>query len=138
MLTRQRKFWFVALIVVLAFALVSCGGGATQAPSSSGGSTGGNTPSGGAAASQVVITTDSQGKTVEMKVGQQLLVKLGTEGNCKVDVTPTFLLNSVEGATLAAGEQALYEAKMQGAATVQATCDNSKQYNISVKISPAD
>lgn len=136
MLKRQRKFWYAVLIVVLAFALVSCGGGATQAPTS-GGSTGGNETGGGAAASQVVITTDSQGKTVEMKVGQQLLVKLGTEGNCKVDVTPTFLLNEVTGTPLNAGEQGLFEAKMQGSATVQATCDNSKQYNISVKISPA-
>ena len=132
----RKYLWFI-VVVVLALAMTSCGGGATQ-PAQPGGETpAAGASGGGAAGSQVVITPDMAGKTIEMTVGQQLLAKLGTEGNCKVDVTPTFLLNAVQGATLNPGEQGLWEAKMNGAATFQATCDNSKQYNVNIKINPA-
>ena len=130
----QRKLsWMIILVLVLAFALTSCGGGATQAAN------GGTTPAagGGAPASQIVITPDMAGKTIDMKVGQQLLSKLGTDGNCKADVTPSFLLNAVTDAKLNSGEQGLWTATMNGAATFQATCDNSKQYNVNIKISAA-
>lgn len=132
---KRRYLWFV-VIVVLVLALASCGGGATQ-PAKTGETPAAGTSGGGATGTQVVVTPDMAGKTIEMTVGQQLLAKLGTEGNCKVDVTPTFLLNPVEGATLNEGEQGLWEAKMNGSATLQATCDNSKQYNVSIKINPA-
>ena len=133
----QRKLsWIIFMVLVLAFALTSCGGG--SAPAAQPGA--GTTPAAGggaAAGDQVVITPDMAGKTIEMKVGQQLLSKLGTDGNCKADVTPSFLLNEVTDAKLNPGEQGLWKATMNGAATFQATCDNSKQYNVNIKISAA-
>ena len=136
MFINRKTTWIIVMVLVLAFALTSCGGGATQAPQS-----GGTTPAAGGGAagggSQVVITPDMAGQTVEMTVGQELLSKLGTEGNCKADVTPSFLLNEVTDAQLNPGEQGLWKATMNGAATFQATCDNSKQYNVNIKINPA-
>lgn len=135
----QRKLtWIIVMVLVLAFALTSCGGGAAPAAQPSGGTApAAGSSGGGAAGGQVVITPDMAGKTIDMKVGQELLSKLGSEGNCKADVTPSFLLNEVTDAKLNPGEQGLWKATMNGAATFQATCDNSKQYNVNIKISAA-
>ncbi len=127
------------LLVIIALALAGCSGGASPQPS--GGDTaatsapaGGSGSGGGASGSQVVVTAADAGKTVQMKVGQQLLVKLGTDKPWKVDVTPSFLLATVDSTKLNDGEQGLYEAKMKGQATVQATAGPGSQFNINIVI----
>lgn len=158
-MNHYSRVWLV-LFVVLALVLAGCSsaGSETAAPAPAGGAgnqqaaptSGGDT---GAAAAQsgdqVVITKDNQGKTVEMTVGQKLLVKLGEDYDWRVDVTPAFLLSQVSDAQLNKGEQGMYEAKMNGQATVQATgspvcakaepaCkDPNVQFNVSIKINAA-
>lgn len=156
-MNHYSRVWLV-LFVVLALVLAGCSsaGGETAAPAGGAGNqqaaptSGGDT---GAAAAQsgdqVVITKDNQGKTVEMTVGQKLLVKLGEDYDWRVDVTPAFLLSQVSDAQLNKGEQGMYEAKMNGQATVQATgspvcakaepaCkDPNVQFNVSIKINAA-
>lgn len=129
---RIRVSLFV--LVLAAFFLVSCASGASQPTAEP--NTTAPAPTEGAAASgdQIVLTKDDSGKTVDMKVGQKLIVQLGSEADWKVDVTPTFILSPVDNATLNPGEQGVFEAKMNGQATVQAT-GSSGQFTVKVIIS---
>ena len=120
-------FFILAGLLLAACGSAAPSGGSGAAPTAAGGSE----SSGGG--NQVVVTQADSGKTIQMKVGQQLLVKMGTDEKWKVDVTPAFLLPAVADATLGEGEQGLFEAKMNGKATVQVT-GGSKQFNISIEI----
>lgn len=146
---KRRYLWFVVM-VILAMVLASCGGAGNAASSGDNAATtapDANTSGGGAAAGpQVVITQEDAGKSVDVKVGQPVLVKLGADHDWKINVTPTFVMSKDATATLNADEQGLYMPKMNGRATVQATgtpvclksdppcTDPQVQFNVTVVI----
>ena len=146
---KRRYLWFIVM-VILAMVLASCGGAGNAAPSNGNAATTApdtNTSGGGAAAGpQVVITQDDAGKTVNVKVGQPVLVKLGKDHDWQITVSPTFVMSKDDAATLNPGEQGLYTPKMNGRATVQATgepvclksnppcTDPQVQFNVTVAI----
>jgi hypothetical protein len=133
----SRFHFSLWLLVVVALLLVSCAQAGSNPPAAAPGgeATATSAGAGSSGGSQVVVTQADAGKTVQLKVGQQLLVKMGTDYNWKVDVTPAFLLAQVDNAKLGEGEQGLYAAKMNGQATVQATAGAGKQFNINIVIS---
>jgi hypothetical protein len=154
-------------MVVLALGLAGCGGALAEQQemeenqnSAATQSVGGTVPTSAASApttaanaapvdtsDAVVISPDSAGQTVNVKVGQNILVKLGEDYKWAVNVTPVFVIGKVDNATLEAGEQGLYTAKMNGRATFQLTgspacakdnppcSDANKQFNVTVVIS---
>lgn len=124
----------LVLLLVSALFLVSCASGSTQP--ASGPDTAAPTAADASAATgdNVVLTKDNSGQTINMKVGQKLVVKLGSETDWKIDVTPTFILSQVDGTTLNPDEQGVFEAKMNGQATVQAT-GSGGQFTVKIVIS---
>jgi hypothetical protein len=94
-----------------------------------------------------VITLDSAGKTIELKTGDQLTVKLGEDYVWEIDVTPDLIVGKVDDATLGKGEQGVFQAKMVGKAVIQATgkpacakdsppCDKkNQQFNVNLTVS---
>ncbi len=103
--------------------------------------------SSGAGGDQLVVTLDSAGKTIDMKTGQRITVKLDETYNWEIDVTPDLIVGPVKDATLDKTVQGVFEAKMVGKAVIQATgkpaCakDNppctkeNKQFNVNLTVS---
>lgn len=71
----------------------------------------------------VTITTADEGSTIEIAVGQRLLVELGTGLDWTVTVTDPLVLALVPRITIVRGAQGLYVGKTAGSATITAVGD---------------
>ena len=128
------------MVLVLALVLAGCGGGGEAAP--------GEPAAEEAAADRVEITMDSVASGVEMKIGQEAVLKLDPGYTWSANVTPVLVMSKVQDAELLEGEQAVFVAKLAGGAVVQATgkavcaADNPpcptppSQLTIKIKVTP--
>ena len=144
--TGKRTILSLVLVVFLLL-LAGCGAGGGAAAPAEGGE---EAPGGQAAESAgTVITREDQGKTIEIKVGDQVQVKLGPDYDWAVDATPSLMLGEVkEGVPEDA--QGVYEAKRKGKATIQVTgkptclqndppCEeNTLQFTVTLVINAAE
>lgn len=139
----SRSMLLIALLLMLL--LASCGGGA---PAAGDGDNGAEATEASSAPDALVITPDMVGQQIEMKLGEQAVVKFDPAYNWRIVTTPSLVLAPVADAQLAEGEQALLEAKLNGNAVIQATgralckdenppCDTAnQQLTLKVKVSP--
>ncbi len=122
----KRLSLFMLCLLMLITALAGCApaaqnGSAAPQPEKNQPTAASNQGASGSGGDELVITLDSAGKTIDMKNGQKIMVKLGEDYNWEIDVTPDLIVGQVKDATLDKGVQGVYQAKMVGKAVIQAT-----------------
>ena len=121
-MNRSVRYWPWILLLILALALAGCGG-AAAAPSTGGTGAEATSAPGGSASSasgDAVLTPDAAAQQTEVTKGQTVVVKLPTDFNWSLDVTPTIVMSQVKDAQLQPDEQGLFDAKVAGSAVIQA------------------
>lgn len=136
--------FYLYVLVVLALVLAGCGGGGA-ASGDEAGEEGGELSREG----MIMITEEHVESGIELEVGQQAVLMLEAGYDWAVNATPDLVFSKVKDAELQEGEQAIFDAKFAGSATIQAIgkpqclaedppCkDPQKQYLIKVKVLPS-
>jgi hypothetical protein len=72
---------------------------------------------------QLIVTLDDQGKTINMSVGDNFLLKLGEQYTWEVDISDQNVLSRVKNIMVIRGAQGVYDALQPGTVTLSAMGD---------------
>jgi len=130
----MKTFYTILIAVMLMTVLAGCGSpasaqssGATPTPTASGATVPGNpTPTPGDAPAEGVtlnLTLEDNGKTIHMKQGERLLLKLGEAYTWDMTISDMAVLSRVKNVMVIRGAQGLYDAAQAGQSVITAHGD---------------
>jgi hypothetical protein len=102
-------------LVVLIMSMFMVSACAPQSPAVS--------PAGSTPAGEIIVTLEDQGKTINLSVGENFLLKLGDEYAWQVDISDQAILSRVKNIMVVKGAQGVYAALQAGTVTLSAAGD---------------
>jgi hypothetical protein len=127
---KMKKLAFILMFsLVGALILSACmpqpgSGGSTTSGSGSGvTSTPGSTEPPSGTPQSITVTLDDQGKTINLRVGDSFLLKLGEGYDWNITISDQSIVSRAMGIAVIRGAQGVYDAHKAGTVTLSATGD---------------